>query len=113
MLFVGLGTGLGSTMIRDGMLIPMELAHLPYRHGLSYEEYLGELGMRRLGKRAWRRHVANVTRLFMAAFEIDYIVYGGGNARHLRELPPNTRLGNNANAFKGGFRLWTGDYIPR
>ena len=113
MLFVGLGTGLGSTMIRDGMLIPMELAHLPYKNGLSYEEYLGEHGMKRLGKSAWRRHVAKVTELFMAAFEIDYIVYGGGNARHLRALPPHTVLGDNANAFKGGFRLWTGAYVPR
>jgi len=110
MLFMGLGTGLGSAMIRDGMLIPMELAHLPYRHGLTYEEYLGEAGMDREGKRAWRRHVANITALFMAAFEIDYVVYGGGNSRHLKKLPPNTRLGNNANAFKGGFRLWSEEY---
>jgi polyphosphate glucokinase len=113
MLFIGLGTGLGTTMIRDGMLIPMEIAHLPYKHGLSYEEYLGDEGMKRLGKRLWRRHVTIVTGLFMAAFVIDYVVYGGGNARHLRELPPSTLLGTNANAFKGGFRLWTGDYIPR
>ena len=112
MLFLGLGTGLGSAMIRDGVLVPTELAHLPYRHGLSYEQYLGEAGMKRLGKRAWRRHVAKVTALFMAALEIDYVVYGGGNARHLRELPPNTRLGSNANAFKGGFRMWT-NHRPR
>jgi polyphosphate glucokinase len=113
MFFMGLGTGLGTAMIRDGVLIPTEIAHLPYRHGLSYEEYLGEAGMKRLGKRSWRHHVAKVTELFVAAFEIDYVVYGGGNARHLRALPRNTRLGSNANAFKGGFRLWTGDYIPR
>jgi len=113
MLFLGLGTGLGSAMIHDGVLIPMELAHLPYQRGYSYEEYLGEDGMKRLGKRAWRRQVARVTELFMAALEIDYVVYGGGNARHLRELPPNALLGSNANAFKGGFRLWSGDYTPR
>jgi polyphosphate glucokinase len=108
MLFLGLGTGLGSAMIRDGTLMPLELAHLPYRHGESYEEWLGEEGMKRHGKPSWRRHVAKVTALFIAAFQIDYIVLGGGNARHLRTLPPGTRAGNNANAFKGGFRLWTG-----
>jgi polyphosphate glucokinase len=110
MLFLGLGTGLGSAMIRDGMLIPMELAHLPYRNGRSYEEYLGEDGMHREGKQKWRRQVANVTKLFMAAFEIDYVVYGGGNARHLKTLPPKTRLGSNANAFTGGFRLWKDEF---
>jgi polyphosphate glucokinase len=108
MLFLGLGTGLGSAMIRDGALIPLELAHLPYRGGESYEEWLGEAGMKRHGKRSWRRHVAKVTALFIAAFQIDYIVLGGGNVRHLHTLPPGTRAGNNANAFKGGFRLWTG-----
>jgi hypothetical protein len=108
MLFLGLGTGLGSTMIRDGVLVPLELAHLPYRRGKSYEEYLGNAGYERLGKRAWRTHVAAVTALFIAALEVDYVVLGGGNARHVRDLPPGTRLGNNANAFKGGFRLWDG-----
>ena len=108
MLFLGLGTGLGSAMIREGVLIPLELAHLPYRHGLSYEEYLGEEGMNRLGKSAWRRHVANVIGLFIAALEVEYVVLGGGNARHLKKLAPRTRRGDNANAFKGGFRLWKG-----
>ena len=107
MLFLGLGTGLGTAMVREGVLVPMEAAHLPYRDGYEYEEYLGEAGMKRLGKHAWRRHVARVTALFMAAFEVDYVVYGGGNSEHLDELPPNTRLGRNSNAFKGGFRLWS------
>ena len=106
MLFLGLGTGLGSTMIVDKMLIPLELAHLPYMHGRTYEEYLGESGFRELGKRAWRRHVGRVVALFIDAFRVDYIVLGGGNSKRLDDLPPNTRLGTNANAFKGGFRLW-------
>jgi len=106
MLFLGLGTGLGSTMIVDKMLIPLELAHLPYVHGKTYEEYLGEAGFRELGKRAWRRHVSRVVALFIDAFRVDYVVLGGGNSKRLDELPPNTRLGTNLNAFKGGFRLW-------
>ena len=107
MLFLGLGTGLGSALIVDGKLIPLELAHLPYAHGETYEEYLGEQGFRTLGKRVWRRHVKVVAALFLAAFRADYIVFGGGNSKHLKELPPHTRLGSNANAFKGGFRLWS------
>jgi polyphosphate glucokinase len=107
MLFLGLGTGLGSAMIADGKLIPLELAHLPYAHGETYEEILGEVGYQHLGKRMWRRHVERVAALFMAAFRADYIVLGGGNSRHLKALPPNSRLGSNANAFKGGFRLWS------
>jgi len=107
MLFLGLGTGLGSALIADGKLIPLELAHLPYAHGETYEEYLGEKGFRELGKRVWRGHVKTVAALFMAAFRADYIVFGGGNSKHLKELPPRSRLGSNANAFKGGFRLWS------
>ena len=107
MLFLGLGTGLGSALIADGKLIPLELAHLPYTRGETYEEYLGEMGFRDLGKRVWRRHVKQVAALFMAAFRADYIVFGGGNSKHLKELPPRSRLGSNANAFKGGFRLWS------
>lgn len=106
MLFLGLGTGLGSAMIREGTLVPLELAHLPYRHGKSYEDFLGEAGYLRLGKAAWRRHVATVVALFIAAFEVDYVVLGGGNSRHLNDVPPSTVLGSNANAFKGGFRVW-------
>ena len=107
MLFLGLGTGLGSALIVEGTLIPLELAHLPYLRGETYEEYLGEQGYRALGKRAWRRHVKLVAALFLAAFRADYIVFGGGNSKHLKELPPHSRLGSNANAFKGGFRLWS------
>jgi len=106
MLFLGLGTGLGSSLIVDKKLIPLELAHLPYVHGKTYEEYLGESGFRDLGKRAWRRHVGRVVALFTDAFAVDYVVLGGGNSKRLDDLPPNTRLGTNANAFKGGFRLW-------
>ena len=106
MLFLGLGTGLGSSLIVDKKLIPLELAHLPYLHGKTYEEYLGESGFRDLGKRAWRRHVGRVVALFIDAFAVDYVVLGGGNSKRLDDLPPNTRLGTNANAFKGGFRLW-------
>jgi polyphosphate glucokinase len=107
MLFLGLGTGLGSTLIVDKKLIPLELAHLPYIHGKTYEEYLGEAGFRKLGKRTWRRHVGRVVALFLDAFRADYVVLGGGNSKRLDELPPNARLGTNANAFKGGFRLWS------
>jgi polyphosphate glucokinase len=105
MLFLGLGTGLGNCMIRDGTLIPMELGHLPYLDK-TYEDYVGEAGMLRLGKPKWRHHVAKVIDLFFDAFEIDYVVLGGGNSKRLKKLPPRTRLGSNANAFKGGFRLW-------
>jgi polyphosphate glucokinase len=108
MLFLGLGTGLGSTLILDGVMVPMELAHLPYRKGKTYEEFLGEAAMIEMGKRDWRREVAAVCGLFIDAFSADYVVLGGGNAKRLKELPPGTRLGDNANAFKGGFRLWAG-----
>ena len=107
MLFLGLGTGLGSAMIKDGALLPLELAHLPYKKDYSYEEYLGEAGMNKRGKRAWRKHVAEVVALFIAAFVVDYVVLGGGNANRLGRLPPKTRRGSNANAFAGGYRLWT------
>jgi predicted NBD/HSP70 family sugar kinase len=106
MLFLGLGTGLGSALIIDGVLEPMELAHLPYRKGRTYEDYLGLRGLRRLGKKKWRRYVADVVARLKTALEADYIVLGGGNVKKLKELPPGTRMGDNANAFKGGFRLW-------
>jgi predicted NBD/HSP70 family sugar kinase len=106
MLFLGLGTGLGSAMIVDGDLEPMELAHLPYK-SKTYEDYVGERGRKRLGKKKWRREVAAVIQLFKAAFEPEYIVVGGGNARHLKNLPRGVRLGDNANAFRGGFKLWS------
>ncbi len=106
MLFLGLGTGLGTTMIRDGVLIPLELAHLPYRKGKTYEEYVGDAAYKRMKMRAWRKHVLAIIELFVAAFLVDYVVLGGGNARHMKTLPDHVRLGSNANAFKGGFRLW-------
>jgi polyphosphate glucokinase len=105
MLFLGLGTGLGSAMILDGVLAPMELGHLPFRKA-TYEDYVGERGLERLGKRRWRKVVAEVVELFVAALEPDYVVLGGGNADKVQELPPNTRLGDNRNAFLGGFRVW-------
>ena len=106
MLFLGLGTGLGSAMIVDGVLQPMELAHLLYRKGKTYEDYLGVRGLERLGKKKWRRHVANVVELLKEALDADYVVIGGGNAKKLKSIPDGARLGKNENAFLGGFRLW-------
>lgn len=106
MLFLGLGTGLGSAMIVDGILEPMELAHLPYQKGRTYEDYVGIRGLRRLGKKKWRRHVMDVVKQLKAALEADYIVLGGGNAKLLKTLPHGAKLGDNNNAFRGGFRLW-------
>jgi polyphosphate glucokinase len=106
MLFLGLGTGLGSAMIVDGVLEPMELAHLPYRRGRTYEDYIGLAGLERLGKKKWRHHVFAVTEQLKGAMEADYVVLGGGNARLLKDLPKGARLGSNENAFKGGVRLW-------
>jgi polyphosphate glucokinase len=105
MLFLGLGTGLGSAMIVEGIVEPMELAHLPYKKR-TYEDYLGDRGLKRLGKKKWQRHVADVVEKLREALQPDYVVLGGGNVRKLKTLPPNTRLGNNRNAFLGGFRLW-------
>ena len=106
MLFLGLGTGLGSALIADGVLEPMELAHLPYKNGRTYEDYIGLHGLKRLGKKKWRRHVTDVVTRLKAALGADYVVIGGGNAKLLKELPAGARLGTNANAFRGGFRLW-------
>jgi predicted NBD/HSP70 family sugar kinase len=106
MLFLGLGTGLGTTMVRGGVVIPLEMGHLPYRHGRSYEDYVGDAGYRRLGKKEWRQHVLQIIQLFTDALIVDYVVLGGGNARHMKRLPSNVRIGTNQNAFKGGFRLW-------
>jgi polyphosphate glucokinase len=105
MLFLGLGTGLGSAMVIGGVLAPMELAHLPYRKG-TFEDYVGLRGLVRLGKRKWRRRVADVVARLQAALLPDYTVLGGGNVKKLEALPPGTRPGDNANAFLGGFRLW-------
>jgi polyphosphate glucokinase len=106
MLFLGLGTGLGSAMLVDGIVQPMELGHLPYRKGRTYEDYLGLRGLKRLGKKRWRHHVAVVIEQLKAALEPDDVVIGGGNAKKLDELPRGCRLGDNANAFIGGFQLW-------
>lgn len=105
MLFLGLGTGLGSTMIVDGIVEPMELGHLPYRKR-TYEDYVGVRGLKRLGKKKWRKFVQDVIEKLTAALLPDYIVLGGGNSAELKELPPKCRLGANENAFAGGFRLW-------
>jgi polyphosphate glucokinase len=106
MLFLGLGTGLGSTMIVDGILEPMELGHLPYKKA-TYEDYVGARGLEKHGKKKWRRHVADVVGRLVAALGPDDVVLGGGNVANLKELPPGCRAGDNANAFTGGFRLWT------
>jgi polyphosphate glucokinase len=106
MLFLGLGTGLGSAMISNGFLEPMELAHLEYKKGKTYEDYLGIRGLEKYGKKKWRREVFKVTELLKTALEADYVVLGGGNSRKLKALPPGSRLGSNDNAFVGGFRLW-------
>jgi predicted NBD/HSP70 family sugar kinase len=108
MLFLGLGTGLGSAMIVDGVTEPMELAHLPYKKHGTYEDYVGERALERFGKKKWRREVADVIERLKAALEPDYVVLGGGNVRLLKKLPPGCRLGDNRNAFRGGFRLWQG-----
>ncbi|HSE84584.1 MAG TPA: ROK family protein [Candidatus Binatia bacterium] len=105
MLFLGLGTGLGSTMIVDGIVEPMELAHLPYKKG-TYEDYVGERSLEKRGKKKWRRYVADVVERLTAALEPDDVVLGGGNVTKLKELPKGARMGNNNNAFLGGFRLW-------
>jgi polyphosphate glucokinase len=105
MLFLGLGTGLGSTLIVDGTVEPMELGHLPYKKA-TYEDYVGARGLQKLGKKRWRKHVADVVEYLVAALQPDDVVIGGGNIRNLKELPPGCRAGNNAHAFKGGFRMW-------
>ena len=109
MLFLGLGTGLGSAMVIGKTVVPLELAHLPYRKGRTFEDYVGLRGLERLGKKKWRRAVADVVARLKAAMVADYVVLGGGNAKRIRSLPPDTRLGDNRNAFLGGFRLWEED----
>ena len=105
MLFLGLGTGLGSAIIVDGIVEPMELGHLPYKKG-TYEDYVGRAGLERHGKKQWRRDVADVVARLISALEPDDTVLGGGNVKKLEALPPHCRAGDNANAFRGGFRLW-------
>jgi polyphosphate glucokinase len=105
MLFLGFGAGLGSAMIVDGVLEPMELAHLPYKKK-TYEDYVGDRALRRMGKKKWRRYVADVVTRLKDALEADYVVLGGGNSKNLKDLPPGAELGDNRNAFVGGMRLW-------
>ena len=105
MLFLGLGTGLGSTFIVDGIIEPMELGHLPYR-GATYEDYVGLRGLQKYGKKKWRTYVTDVIERLVAALGPDDVVLGGGNVKNLKEIPRGCRAGENANAFAGGFRLW-------
>jgi polyphosphate glucokinase len=109
MLFLGLGTGLGATLILDGIVEPMEIGHMPYKRGRTFEDYIGERGRKRLGKKKWRKAVAEVVARLKEVLEVDYVVLGGGNVAHLKELPDSARLGDNLNAFKGGLHLWSGD----
>jgi len=106
MLFLGLGTGLGSAMISDHVLEPMELAHLPYKKGRSYEDYLGLRGLKKLGRKKWEKEVGKVVAKLREALQADHVVLGGGNAKKLEKLPPDCSLGSNRNAFIGGFRMW-------
>ena len=111
MLFLGLGTGLGSALVVDGHVVPMELAHLPYRKG-EIEDYVGLRGLERLGRKRWRAHVEHLVGRFTLALHPDEIVIGGGNAKKLKTMPPGCREGDNANAFAGGFRMWEGATPP-
>ncbi len=106
MLFLGLGTGLGSALITDGLLVPMELAHLRYRKGRTYEDFVGLRGLKQYGKKKWRRYVLDVMTTLRDALQVDDVVLGGGNAKKLTTLPKWARLGDNGHAFIGGFRLW-------
>ena len=111
LLFLGFGTGLGTTLIADGVIVPMELAHLPYRKA-TFEDYVGEQAFERFGKKKWRKYVADVVARLTAALEPEDIILGGGNAQNIAEMPPRSRLGPNANAFPGGLRMWTGTASP-
>lgn len=111
MLFLGLGTGLGSALIIEGQVVPLELAHLPYRKS-TFEDYVGLRGLKKHGKKKWRRFVEDATARLIAAFEPDEVVLGGGNVNRLKKLPPLCRAGDNDDAFVGGFRLWEADGVP-
>ncbi len=110
MLFLGLGTGLGSTMITDGVIEPLELGHLPFRKK-TFEDYVSEHALEKYGKKKWTEAVFETVQQLAAAMEPDYVVLGGGGAEELDELPPGCRLGDNQNAFLGGFRLWDPDWL--
>jgi len=109
MLFLGLGTGLGSALVYEKKVVPLELAHLPYRKGRTYEDYLGVRGLKRLGKKRWNRVLRDIVMRFLAAFQPDYVMLGGGNVKKLTRLPPKSRLGDNRNTILGGVRLWDPD----
>jgi polyphosphate glucokinase len=111
MLFLGLGTGLGSAMIAESVCMPLELAHMPYKQKATFEDYVGERGLERRGKAKWRKSVFDVAGRLAAALQPDYIVIGGGNVEHLKELPAKCRRGSNDNAFRGGFRIWLDDSL--
>ena len=106
MLFLGLGTGLGTAVVAEGLLMPMELAHLPYRRGRTYEDYVGVRGLDRLGRGKWTHHVHVVVGLLKDALEVDEVVLGGGQTKRLKSLPEGVRISNNSNAIRGGRRLW-------
>jgi predicted NBD/HSP70 family sugar kinase len=109
MLFLGLGTGLGSALVIENVVAPLELAHLPYKKYKTFEDYVGLRGLERLGKKRWQAAVEDVVARLQAALGADSVVLGGGNAKKLKRLPPGVRLGDNLNAFVGGFRLWEDD----
>jgi polyphosphate glucokinase len=112
MLFLGLGTGLGTALVVDGIVAPLELAHLPYRRG-TYEDYVGLRGYDRMGRRKWEKHVHTVVELLMHALQVDYVVLGGGQTKKLKSVPAGARVGDNANAIVGGVRLWAaGKGVP-
>jgi polyphosphate glucokinase len=106
MLFLGLGTGLGSALVVDGVVEPMELAHLPYKHGKAFEEFVGTAALQRVGEKKWSKNVFDVVEQLKNALQPEYVVLGGGNSRRLKTLPPETIRGNNEDARKGGLRLW-------
>jgi polyphosphate glucokinase len=111
MLFLGLGTGFGTTVIMDGVIEPMELAHYQYKKS-TFEDYVGNRALKRQGRKKWQRQVEEVVEHLVAAFKPDDLVLGGGNAKKLNGLPPGARLGSNANAFIGGLRLWETEGKP-
>ncbi len=110
--FLGLGTGLGATLILDGMVEPMEFGHLPYKNGRTYEQYVGQRGLDRLGKKKWRKEVEAVVAQLSHALEVDYTVLGGGNIRLLKKLPKGSRVGANSNAMTGGRLIWEASGSP-
>ncbi len=112
MLFLGAGTGLGSAMVFDGIVIPLELAHLPYKKGRTYEDYIGVAGLKRRGKKAWRKSVLDIITRLQAAMVCDSVLLGGGNAKLMKDLPRHVMLGANSNAIDGGLKLWDGATLP-